>query len=520
VELTVLDTTIASVVAEQAATRRDRAAITCGDASLTFGELHTAAQSFGAWMVSRGVAPGDHIALWLPNGLAWVVAQLAAAQAGAVTVPISTRLTTAEAAYIVGHARARLIVVVAEFLARNYGEEARQIAARLDRVPALDLLVVDSDGTNFPQVVNAHELPGSRPDAPAVVLYTSGTTGRPKGCVLSHRAWTNNARLSALLADIGGDDVVFSPSPFFHLFGSLTALMGSLSVGACLVTTPTFHAATAAEVIATTAATHLVAVPTVWLDLMAPHLAPYLGGLRGGRWGGGSFPRRALEHALAPNGLALRLDAIYGMTEAPTLTQARAGDSPASRLDTVGGPTPGVDLRIVDSESGREAKPGAIGEIAMRGYCRALGYLRDPGAMSDRVTDGWLRTGDLGTLDAEGCLRVTGRLTDMLISGGANVYAREVEEAVLEMDHVALVAVVPRVDPRLGEVPVAWVAINGDAAAGAEEAVIAHCRSRLAPYKVPRTVFIVPELPLTASGKIHKARLVEMTQHADRKAQR
>lgn len=515
--LGVLESTITSVVSEQAIVRRERTAVACGGASLTFGGLHDAAQSFGAWIVSRGISPGDHVALWLPNGVAWVVAQVSAAQAGAVTVPISTRLTFAEAAYIVEHARPRLIVAAARFLGRDYGEEARRIAKRLDGVFDIEVLIVGGDSTGLPRADAPHGLPGSQADAPAVVQYTSGTTGRPKGCVLSHRTWTNNARLSSILAGLDDDDVVFSPSPFFHLFGSLTALMGSLSVGACLVTTPTFDADAAAESIVATSATHMVAVPTVWLDLMAPDFASCLRMLRGGRWGGGSFPRRALEHALAPDGLGLRLDAIYGMTEAPTLTQARAEDPPASRLDTVGRPTPGVDLRIVDGGSGRRAGPGAIGEIVMRGYCRALGYLHDPDAMMDRVTDGWLRTGDLGTLDRDGFLRVTGRMTDMLISGGANVYAREVEDAILEMNSVALVAVVPRADPRLGEVPVAWVVIDGDTHPGLEAAIVEHCRSRLASYKVPRAVFIVSELPLTASGKIHKARLAEMTSHAGRR---
>jgi len=509
-ESTALDSTIASVVAEQAAIRGHRPAVACGDSSVTYRELDGAARSFAAWLVNRGVAPGDHVAIWLPNGIAWVVAQVAVAHAGAVAVPISTRLTVAEAAFIVEHARCRLLIAVDQFLGRNYGEEARGIAVRSDGDLAPDLLVLDVDSSDLPRTDVLRELPGSQPDAAAVVQYTSGTTGHPKGCVLSHRTWTNNARLSALLAAISSDDVVFSPSPFFHLFGSLTALMGSLSAGACLVTTPTFRAAAAVEAIVATGANHMVAVPTVWLDLMAPGLAPCLSLLQGGRWGGGPFPRRALEHALAPAGLGLRLDAIYGMTEAPTLTQGRVEDPPASRLNTVGRPTPGVDLRIVDPESGREAGPGAIGEITMRGYCRMLSYLRDPDATADRITDGWLQTGDLGMLDPDGFLHVTGRLTDMLVSGGANVYAREVEDVILEMDIVSLAAVVARADARLGEVPVAWVAIDSHDAAGAEASIVAHCRSRLAPYKLPRAVFVVPELPLTASGKIHKARLVEM----------
>lgn len=513
------DTTIDSVVTEQAALRPERPAIECGGTSLTFGALDQAARGLGAWMVQRGIAPGDHVALWLPNGVAWVVAHVAAAHAGAVSVPISTRLTTAEAGYIVEHSDSRLLIVVAQFLERDYAPEATEILKGLDGTEVPELLVVDADSPHLPTSESPEPL-GSRADEPAVIQYTSGTTGQPKGCVLSHRAWTNNARLSAQLAGIDERDVVFSPSPFFHLFGSLTALMGSLSMGACLITTSTFRAKAAAELITSSAATHMVAVPTVWLDLMTPEFASCLATLRGGRWGGGAFPQRALERAIAPAGLGLRLDAIYGMTEAPTLTQTCAEDQLVSRLETVGRPTPGIELRILDPETGRDAPPGAIGEIAMRGYCRALGYLKNPEAMNERISGGWLRTGDLGTIDAHGFLRVTGRLTDMLISGGANIYAREVEDAILELDRVALAAVVPRADARLGEVPVAWVAMRPDDPDDPQAAIIDHCRARLAAYKVPREVFIVSELPLTASGKIHKAQLVEMTKQAGRKASR
>jgi len=516
----ILDDTVDSVVFAQAIARPNRIALVCGESALTYAELQAAAVAFARWMVEQGLLPGDHVGLWLPNGRAWVVAHVAVAQVGAITVPISTRLTPAEAAFIVEHARCRLLVTADEFLGRDYGMEAAEMMAALEGQLALSLVVVNTQSQALPTSVASVALAGSVSDAPALVQYTSGTTGRPKGCVIAHRTWTNNARLSALLAGIEAEDIVFSPSPFFHLFGSMTALMGTLSVGACLVTTPTFTVESSAESLMAADATHIVAVPTVWLDLMAPGTVASLNGIRGGRWGGGSFPRKALEHALSPGGLGLRLDAIYGMTEAPTMTQGRAADSPASKLDTVGKATPHVELRILDPTTGSDVPPGGVGEISMRGYCRTLGYLRDSEALSSRMTDGWLRTGDLGSLDGDGYLRVTGRITDMVVSGGANIYAREVEDAILELDDVALAAVVPMPDARLGEVPVAWVVLANGSQVPVEAAIIEHCRSRLASYKVPRAVFALPELPLTASGKIHKVRLLEMARNINRKAPR
>lgn len=508
-----LDTTVDSVFTAQVSRYGSRLAFACEDVELTYAELDLSARRLAAWMVTNGVSPGDRVALWLPNGVTWVICYLATAHVGAVTVPVSTRLTAREASYIVDNANVRLLFAPAEFLGREYGTEAQTVVNnRMSKFT--EAIVVNLEHLDLPAGERSTALPGSLPDTPAVVQYTSGTTGNPKGAVLTHRAWTNNARISALLAKLNEDDVVFSPSPFFHLFGSLTALMGSLSVGASLVTTPTYEPWLCGELVQRVRATHMVAVPTVWQDLLRPEHADTISGLTGGRWGGGAFSARALRHALSPEGLGLDLHAIYGMTEAPTLTQGVSTDPLWSKLETVGRPTPGIDVRIVDPESGDKMPPGSIGEIVTKGYCRALSYLGSPEEMTSRNTaDGWLRTGDLGQLGDDGFLRVTGRLTDMVVSGGANIYAREVEDVILELDAVTLASVVPRSDERLGEVPVAWISVSsGRGHPDMEAAVLAHCRLRLASYKVPRRIFIVPELPLTASGKIHKARLVEMSQ--------
>jgi fatty-acyl-CoA synthase len=353
-------------------------------------------------------------------------------------------------------------------------------------------------------------LPRSDPDDAAVIIYTSGTTGTPKGCMLSHRAWTNNARFSMQRAGIGEGATVFSPSPFFHLFGSLSGLMGAMSVGASFSTCDVFRADECATAIHDQGVVHLVAVPTVWLDLMATVDPGDLPSLSGGFWGGGPFPRPQLERALARDGFGWNMQAVYGMTEAPTLTQVAPEDPELAKLETVGRATAGVELRIVDPATQTVVDTLSKGEIQARGYNRMLGYLGKPEATAERFDGDWIRTGDVGYLDEHGFLRVTGRITDMIVTGGANVYAREVEDVLSGAPGVMLAVVVAADDERLGEVPVAWVQRVAGGSVD-EQALAAHCRQRLAKYKVPRRFLIVDELPLTAGGKVHRAELRERT---------
>jgi HIP---CoA ligase len=497
----VLETTI-----ESSFTRPDLLAghcgVRCGEVVATYDEIAIAAQGFGAWLVDKGVSPSDRVALWLPNGIAWVVAHVGVAAAGAVCVPVSTRLTTREAAYILRHAEVAAVVTVAEFLGRRYSDEARGIL-EADRAPRA-IVVVDGENGSLPSHSGPH-VSRAQPGDPAMLIYTSGTTGLPKGCLLSHRTWTNNARLSAQTALLTAADVVYTSSPFFHLFGSLTALMGAVEAGASFVTDRVFDVALMRNQLTDAKATWLVAVPTVWLDLMAAAEPGSLGSLRGGLWGGATFPATSLERAI--DSFGLNLNPVYGMTEAPTISQGWPDDDRAEKLTTVGKPTSNVEIRIA---SGDGSSPDlASGEILVRGYNTMLGYYKDDAASAIRWSNGWFRTGDLGEIRPTGHLVAIGRITDMIISGGANIYAREIEDVILEITGVAMAAAVAKYDPRLGEVPVAWVVLDRTARVD-EDQVSDHCRRQLAGYKVPREIHFVDTLPLTASGKIHKAVLREM----------
>ena len=497
------DSTIESVLQARAGSDAARVAVRCGANAATYREIARDAEGFAHWLVHHGIKPHDRVALWLPNGVPWVSAHVGISMAGAVSVPVSTRLVEREVAYVLTHSESRVVLAATRFLNRDYAAEARALA---DKLPAMTVVAIDPDNGQLPSRPDSRSLPGCGPEDPAMVQYTSGTTGFPKGCVLSHRAWTNNARLSAEVAGLTSDDVILCPSPFFHLFGSLTGLMGAFSVGATFITTPSFTAAACVHAIQSLGVTRLVAVPTMWLDLMSCAGPTDLGTVRGGVWGGAGFPRSALERAIDAYGW--NLQAIYGMTEAPTLSQVRPDDPREQKLESVGRATPHIELRIVDPSTTTDVPAGQVGEIWARGYNRMLGYLNDPVATNSRIHSEWVRSGDLGIVDAAGFLRVVGRLTDMILVGGANVYAREVEDVLTAMAGVALAAVVGRDDPRLGEVPVAWVVPTGRVEFDVST-VHHHCKQYLAGYKVPREIHIVPQIPLTASGKIHKARLRE-----------
>jgi acyl-CoA synthetase (AMP-forming)/AMP-acid ligase II len=281
--------------------------------------------------------------------------------------------------------------------------------------------------------------------------------------------------------------------------------MGAVEIGASIVTDPVFEVGVALKQIVAERVTRMVAVPTVWLDLMAAAEPGNLGQLEGGLWGGASFPASALEKAI--DSFGLNLNPVYGMTEAPTVSQGRATDAREEKLTTVGEPTPMVEVRI-----GSDHGPGAaeiLGEIFVRGYNTMLGYFKDEPATAARWRDGWFSTGDLGVIRSTGHLVAMGRITDMIISGGANIYAREIENVILDIPGIAMAAAVAKDDQRLGEVPVVWVVLDR-AAKLDSEAVLTRCRDQLASYKVPRQVHFVERLPLTASGKVHKAALRDM----------
>ncbi|MCK1348701.1 MULTISPECIES: class I adenylate-forming enzyme family protein [unclassified Bradyrhizobium] len=498
------NTTIVSVLVERTDTTPNAIAIDAGADVLTFAQLTRASERFAYVLIERGVCPGDRVAIWLPNGTSWAIVQHAIALVGAECVLVSTRATAREAEYIFRNSGVRTVVAAASFMNRQYADEAAQLLSGDNRSSIISVGLLSHE---IPEPLKRHSLTGCSADRPAVWAYTSGTTGVPKATPLTHRVWTNNAALTAATWGLSAEDRVYSPCPLFFAFGSMTAMMGAITSGASFHTSCVFSVPSALDRIRATRTTWFVGVPTMWTDLLdaiVPGELPYL---RGGTWGGGSFPTHALAKAVDPDLHGLNMTAIYGMTEAPSIAVISGHDPIAKRLTSVGRAGPLIDLRIVD-EKGAEVPTGMIGQVVTRGYHTTAGYLDNEAETAKLYSGGWLQTGDLGSLDQDGYLSITGRLTDMILVGGSNVYAREVEDVILNLKGVQRAAVIGMPHKRLGEIPIAW--IQCETRTIDEEMVLTECRRQLANYKVPAKVHIVSAMPMTATGKINKAALKGM----------
>lgn len=491
----------------------DHLALVTPERSLTFGELRAEVRQAAAAIAGLGVHPGDRVAIWSPNTWHWVVACLATHYAGAVLVPVNTRYTAEEATDILARTRTPLLIAMGRFLGADP-------VADLDRgaLPALRHIVrvpveqADGDWDDFlagPQVAPS-EVDGRaaavRPDDVSDILFTSGTTGRSKGVLCAHRqslsasaAWTECGRITSA-------DRYLCINPFFHNFGYKAGILACLQTGATLIPQLTFNPEAAMHAVQEHRVTVLPGPPTIYQTLLDhPARAKYdLTSLRFAVTGAAIIPVVLIERMQSELDFDIVLTA-YGLTEASGFgTMCRPEDDPVTVATTCGRPIAGFELRI-DSPD----ETGA-GEVQLHGPNVMLGYLDDPDATAATVdSDGWLHTGDIGTLDAAGNLTITDRLKDMYICGGFNVYPAEVEQVLARLDGVADAAVIGVPEPRLGEVGRAFVVRRPDADLD-EKTVIAYSREHLANFKTPRSVVFLDALPRNAGGKVVKTTLREM----------
>ncbi|HEY3683757.1 MAG TPA: FadD3 family acyl-CoA ligase [Streptosporangiaceae bacterium] len=487
-------------------------ALADGPVRLTFAGLAAEAAAVARALAGHGVRPGDRVAVWAPNTAYWVLAALGAHTAGAVLVPVNTRFTGAEAADVLRRSRARLLFAADGFLGIDY---LGMVRAARPALPGLRTVVACAPHTAAPDALewprflsaapHAAPPPAVRPGDVADVMFTSGTTGRSKGAVSAHRQTVGVARAWADAAGVRPGDRYLIVSPFFHTFGYKAGIVACLAAGAAIVPQPVFDVAETVRLVGAEEVTVLPGPPTIYQSILD---APDRGAVRMPRvavTGAASVPVRLVERMRAELGFATVLTA-YGLTEAVVVTMSRPGDDPRTIATTCGRATAGFEIRICGPDGG-ELPPGADGEVRLRGPNVMLGYLDDPAATADAFDPGgWLRTGDIGRLDAAGYLTITDRLKDMLTVGGFNVYPAEVEQVLARHDGVAEAAVVGVADRRLGEVPKAYVVARPGAAPAAAD-LVAFCRERLAGFKVPRTVEFLPELPRNAGGKVLKREL-------------
>lgn len=484
---------LASVLAEPARRRPHHVAVVEGERRTTYDELWRDARTFAGALYARGVAPGDRVALLAPNVTDFVVAYYGILAAGAVVVPVPTLLRAEEATHLVRHSGARL-VLHHEALA-----PVGRAAAAAAGVPAYPLEGFARGARALP--THATRTPGDT----AVVFYTSGTTGRPKGAVLTHLNLVLNATVNAFDGNpLRPDDVVMGSLPLFHTFGQSVSMNTTFRVGATLVLQPRFDAAEALATMVAHGATLFLGVPTMFLQLLAAaDQAPALPRLRDCVSGGASLPVAVLERFEAT--FATTIHEGYGLSEtspSATVNQAPFG----ARAGSVGHPIWGVDVEIADVETAERIvllPPGERGEVVVRGHNVFAGYLDDPAATASAVVDGWFRTGDVGVKDADGFVSIVDRTKDLVIRSGFNVYPREVEEVLARHEGVAQVAVVGVPDEQVGEEVVAVVVPTAPGVLD-PDALVGWARERLGRHKYPRRVVLVDDLPLGPTHKVLK----------------
>lgn len=506
-----------------------REAVVEGRTRVSYAELGERVERAAAACIASGVLPGDRVAVWAPNTLDWIVSALGAVTAGAVLVPVNTRFKGAEAAYVLRRTRARLLFVTGTFLGTSYAASLRRAAREgtgrgpLPGLPQLERVVVLADdapadfvswpdflagGAAVPAGTVRERADALRPDDASDIIFTSGTTGHPKGAVITHAQTLRAYDVWSELAGLREGDRYLIVNPFFHTFGYKAGVIACLLRGATMIPQPVFSVETALAHIAAEHISVLPGPPTLHQQLLDhPARDRYdLSALRLVVTGAAVVPLELVERLRSELKISTVLTA-YGLSESSGIvTMCRRSDPPEVIATTSGRALPGTEVRVVDA-TGAPAALGEAGEVLVRGYHVMSGYFEDPAGTARALTrDGWLRTGDIGVLDAAGNLRITDRLKDMFIVGGFNAYPAEIEQLLGRHPDIAEVAVIGIPDPRLGEVGRAYAVRRAGSRLTADD-LIAWSRREMANYKVPREVTFVATLPRNASGKVLKTRL-------------
>ena len=468
----------------------------------SYAELLEASERAARALLGR-FAPGDRVAVWANNIPEWVILELAAGLAGITIVTVNPALRPQELAYVLGQSQADGIFLIPAYRASPMAEMVQQVRRDL---PALREVVSFADWDAFcAEAAPGRALPVVSPDAAAQIQYTSGTTGFPKGAVLHHRGVVNNARLYTARLGLGRGSVFLSAMPLFHTAGCVMSVLGAAVTRGTLILPPYFDPGLMLELVAAERPGILLGAPTMFIMMLDhPDLATTdISSVRQLLTGGAVVPPALAGRVEAEFGAPLSI--VFAQTEAsPVITQTAPQDTAEDRAHTLGRPLPQTEVKIVDPASGQTVAPGVIGELCTRGYHVMTGYFRDPDKTAAAIdADGWLHTGDLASMDERGYCQIGGRLKDMIIRGGENIYPREIEQVLFEHPTVADVAVVGVPDAKWGEQVAAFVRPAPGRTPDPAE-LFAYCREHLAPHKTPRYWTVLEEFPQTPSGKIQK----------------
>lgn len=505
---------------------------------LSFRELDAAVDRVARSLLALGIEKGDHVAVWATNWPRWVLLQFATARVGAVLVTVNPAYRSSELGYVLKQSEAAALFLVDRFRTSDYfgilGDAVPELASatsdalELSDFPKLRRVVSMTANANhgmldwdsflkLGEAVETSDLAQREAtlDAgdPINIQYTSGTTGFPKGAMLTHRNLLLNAYYSGECQKITDQDRICVPVPFYHCFGCVLGVLCSAVYGATLVVPAEYFDPEATlNAIEAERVTTIYGVPTMFIaQLEHPSFSGRdLKSLRTGIMAGSPCPIEVMKRVVDVMG-AEQITIAYGQTEAsPVITQSRTDDSVQIRVETVGCPIPGVEVKIVDPASGNSLADGQQGELCTRGHVVMLGYYNMPEATAAAIdADGWLHTGDLALRNPDGNYRITGRIKEMIIRGGENIYPREIEEFLFTHPDVQDVAVFGIPDPKFVEEVATWIILKEDAQT-TEDDIRDYCKQKLAHYKVPRHIRFVSEFPQTVTGKIRKFKIREI----------
>ncbi|MEV0826099.1 AMP-binding protein [Nonomuraea rubra] len=476
----------------------------------TYTQLNADVDDLARSLLARGVAKGDRVGIWAPNRAEWVIVQYATAKIGAILVNVNPAYRTHELRYVVEQSGMRLLISALAHKGSDY-------RAMVGEIGFTDVVYLDDPSWDALTAVKADPaaLAARKTelacDDPINIQYTSGTTGFPKGATLSHHNILNNGFFVGELIHYTERDRVCLPVPFYHCFGMVMGNLGATSHGSCIVIpSPGFDPEATLRAVEEERCTSLYGVPTMFIAELALAAKFDLSSLRTGIMAGSPCPVEVMKRVVGE--MNMREVAIcYGMTEtSPVSTMTRSDDDLARRTETVGRVMPHVEVKIVHPETRLTVPRGEPGELCTRGYSVMLGYWDEPEKTAEAIDAArWMRTGDLATMDDDGYVNVVGRIKDMIIRGGENVYPREIEEFLYGHPDIADVQVIGVPDERYGEEVMAWVIMRPDTEPLTAERIREYCAGRLAHFKIPRYVRVVEEFPLTVTGKIRKVEMRE-----------
>ncbi|MEM1415575.1 MAG: AMP-binding protein [Myxococcota bacterium] len=520
-DVPLLGTTIGERLRETVARFGEREALVVRnqDYRTTYAQLWDDTTRLAKALMARGIRRGDRVGMWSPNRFEWLVAQYATARIGAVLVNVNPAYRAAELEYALNQSGQRMLLHAKGFRTTDYGEILGRVRGNCPQLEASFVLDTQWEELHAPAPETSDEALAAREatltfDDPINIQYTSGTTGSPKGATLSHHNILNNGYMLAQIMDYSEQDRVCVPVPFYHCFGMVMGNLASMSVGACVVIpAEAFDPGATLETIQAERCTSLYGVPTMFIGQLAhPAFDAFdLGSLRTGCMAGSPCPVEVMKQVIERMNMK-EVTIAYGMTEtSPVSTQTRGDDTIEKRVGSVGRVHPHVEVKIIDPEMGVTVPRGVRGELCTRGYSVMLGYWNNEEATKNAIDAGrWMHTGDLATMDDEGYVNITGRIKDMIIRGGENIYPREVEEYLYRHPAVEDAQVIGIPSEKYGEEVMAWVKVAAGESV-TEDDLVAFCKGNIATFKIPKFWRLCDEFPMTVTGKIQKFKMRDIS---------